>query len=215
MTDIETLIARLSSEAITPKPPRSPRYWTVLLLAVLTVYGVGTQLCLGLRPDLAIQITRPLFAGEIVLLVALLLTSAIASVLAMYPDAYQRPRLLRLPYAVLLVLLGLVLFQLYMPLDARMVMPLPGAHGMECAICIGSVALIPSALIFALLRKGASVRQFQAGSFAVLAASSIGCLTLRLAEANDSMMHLASWHYGPTVLFAALGAGIGKILLKW
>ena len=86
---------------------------------------------------------------------------------------------------------------------------------MECALCIGSVALIPSALIFALLRKGASVRQFQAGSFAVLAASSIGCLTLRLAEANDSMMHLASWHYGPTVLFAALGAALGKILLKW
>ena len=215
MTDIDTLITRLSNEALLPKPARSPHYWAVRLLAVLVVYGVGTQLCLGLRPDLAIQITRPFFIGEIVLLVTLLFTSAIAGVLAMYPDAYQRPTLLTLPYAVFLLLLGLVAFQLTMPLDTRMVMPLPGAHGMECTICIGSVALIPSALIFALLRKGASVRQFQAGAFAVLAASSIGCLTLRLAEANDSMMHLASWHYGPTVLFAALGAGIGKILLKW
>ena len=215
MTDTDTLIARLSSEAISRKPVRSPRYWAVRLLAVLVVYGVGTQLCLGLRPDLAMQITRPLFVGEIALLVALLFTSVIASVLAMYPDAYQKPALLKLPYALFLLLLGLVAIQLLMPLDARMVMPLPGAHGIECALCIGSVAVIPAALIFMLLRKGASVRQSQAGSFAVLAASSIGCLTLRLAEANDSMVHLASWHYGPTILFAALGAGIGKIMLKW
>lgn len=215
MTDIETLIAQLSSEAASPTPIRAPGYWVTRLLAVLGVYGVATQLCLGLRPDLFLQMTRPFFAAEIALLVALLLASAVASVLAMYPDAYQKPKLLKLPYYVFLMLLGLVLFQLAMPLDVGMVMPLPGTHGMECALCIGSVALVPSALIFALLRKGASVRQFQAGSFAVLAASSIGCLTLRLAEANDSMMHLVSWHYGPTLLFAALGACIGKILLKW
>ena len=96
MTDTETLIARLSSEAISSKPVRSPRYWVVRLLAVLVVYGVGTQLCLGLRPDLAMQISRPFFAGEIALLVVLLLTSAIASVFAMYPDAYQKPKLLKI-----------------------------------------------------------------------------------------------------------------------
>ena len=215
MTDTETLIARLSSEAKTPTKLRSPTYWGVRLIAVLIVYALGTQVFLGLRPDLAMQITRPFFAAEISLLVALLLTSAMASVLAMYPDAHQRPKLLMLPYAVFALMLGLVATQLLLPLDGRMVMPLPGAHAMECALCIGAVALVPSAVIFSLLRKGASVRQFQAGSFAVLAASAIGCLTLRLAEANDSMMHLASWHYGPTLLFAALGAIIGKYLLKW
>lgn len=215
MTDTQTLIERLSSEAQTPTVVRTPAYWGSRLMAVLAVYGIVTQLVLGLRPDLVMQFTRPLFAAEIGLLVALVFSSALASVLAMYPDAYQTPKLLKLPHAVFLLMLGLVLFQLFIPLDARMVMPLPGAHAMECAICIGSVALIPSALIFAVLRKGASVRQFQAGSFAVLAASGIGCLTLRLAEANDSMMHLASWHYGPTLLFAAFGACIGRILLKW
>lgn len=215
MTDTETLIARLSSEPLSPKRARSPRYWGVRLLAVLLVYGVAAQLALGLRPGLALQCTRPLFAAEIALLVALLVTSAIASVLVMYPDGYQKPQLLGLPHLIFFLLTGLVGFQLLMPPDARMVMPLPSAHDMECAICIGAVALIPSAVIFALLCRGASVQPFQAGLFAVLAASSMGCLTLRLAEANDSMMHVAVWHYLPTVLFATLGAWLGKWLLKW
>ena len=89
-----------------------------------------------------------------------------------------------------------------MPADERMVLPAPGAHAMECALCIASVAIIPSAWIFTLLRKGASIRQAQSGAYAVLCASAIGCLTLRLAEANDSMLHAASWHYLPTLLFA-------------
>lgn len=210
----ETLIARLSSEVQTIKPVRTPGYWSVRLIAVLVIYGIGAQAFLGFRTDLAMQFTRPLFVLEIALLVSLLIVSCIASVLSMYPDAYQKPGLLTLPYGVFLLLLGVVVSQLFMPQDARM-MILPDAFSMECAICIAAVALIPSALIFVLLRKGASVRQFQAGSFAVLAASAIGCLTLRLAEANDSLLHMAVGHYLPTLLFAALGAVIGKWLLKW
>jgi hypothetical protein len=215
MKDTQTLIDRLSGDATSPKALRSPHYWVGRLLAVLAAYGIAAQLFLGLRPDLTMQFTRPFFDAEVGLLAALLMTSALASVLVMYPDAYQKPKLLKVPYIVFIMLVGLVIFQIFMPLDTRMVMPTPGAHAMECAICIGAVSLVPSALIFALLRKGASVHQFQAGAFAVLAATAIGCLTLRLAEANDSMMHLVSWHYLPTLLFTILGAYIGKYLLRW
>lgn len=215
MTNTSDLIARLSSEAEISKPLREPAYWAVRLLAILVLYGVATQLFLGLRPDLAMQFTRPLFVLEIGLLVVLMITSILAAILAMYPDAYQKPQLLKLPYGAFLLLVCLVTFQLLMPHDERMVMPQLGAHGMECALCIASIALIPSALVFALLRKGASVRQLQAGSFAVLAASAIGCLTLRLAEANDSLMHLTSWHYLPTLLFAIMGSFLGKLMLRW
>lgn len=215
MNTTQTLIEQLSGETATPTRVRTPRYWSVRLLTVLAVYGIGAQLCLGLRHDLAMQFTRAPFAIELVLLAALLLTSALASILTMAPDAYQKPRLLMLPYAVFAALVGLIAYQLFLPIDTRMVMPVTSAHGAECALCIAAVALIPSALIFVLLRKGASVRQFQAGAFAVLTASAMGGLTLRLAEANDSIMHLASWHYLPTFLFAILGAFIGKRLLQW
>ncbi len=215
MNNTADLIASLSAEAKPTKKVGTPTYWAVRLLSVLALYAIGCQLFLGIRPDLWMQLSRPLFALEVALLSLLLLSGAVASVLAMYPDSYQKPQFLKLPYIIFALLVGLVGFQLMMPDDARMVMPALGDHGMKCAICIASLSLMPSALTFALLRKGASVRQFRAGSFAVLSASSVGCLTLRLAEANDSIMHLVQWHYAPTFLFATIGALAGKWLLRW
>lgn len=208
------LIASLSREA--PKAPiKPPHYFGWWLGAVLAAYGLSTQFVLHLRPDLPKQLTRPMFASEIILLALLAITSAASSIFAMYPDMHQRRWALNLPHAVFAALALFILFQMTMPWDARMVAPPEGAHGMECAVCIASVSILPSALIFGLLRKGASVHPLRAGSFAVLAASGIGCLTLRLSEANDSLMHLAEWHYLPTVIFASIGALIGKWFLKW
>lgn len=214
MTKTIDLIASLSAKS--KKKFRTPSYYAICLLAVLAIYAIGCQLFLGFRPDLALQLTRPLFALESLLLSLLIISSVYAAVLVMYPDAYQKPQLLKFPYAIFVLLVIVVCFQSLMPTDARMViLEGPGIHDMECIICIASFALIPSALIFMLLRKGASVRQLQAGSLAVLAASSIGCLSLRFAEANDSIIHLMQWHYVPTILFAAFGALAGKWLLKW
>ena len=215
MTNTIDLIASLSAEAKPTKRVGTPAVGLTRLLAVLALYAAGCQIFQGLRPDLGMQLSRPLFTLEILLLSLVLLSSVFASVLAMYPDAYQKSQFLKLPYVIFSLLVGLVGFQLLMPHDAGMVMPEASGHGMKCALCIASLAFVPSALIFALLRKGASVHPFQAGSFAVLAASSIGCLTLRFAEANDSIMHLVQWHYVPTLLFSAFGALAGKWLLRW
>ena len=209
------IITRLSREAEAAKPLRSPAYWGSRIVAVLALYAIAAQLFLGLRPDIAAQFSRPAFALEIALLGLLALASILASILAMYPDAYQKLAFLTLPYIVFGLLLCLIVPQFFMPPDGRMILPEEGAHGIECALCIASIALIPSAILFAILRKGASIRQFQAGSFAILAAAALGCLTLRLAEANDSPLHLAVWHYLPTLLFAITGAFIGRWRLKW
>jgi hypothetical protein len=215
MNQIYALITELSIEPTPTTALQSPRYWCVRLLSVLTIYGVVVQLCLGLRPDFATQFLRPFFVLEIGLLTSLLLVTTIASVLAMYPDAYQKPKLLWLPYVCFVFLLGILAVQFVLPDDARMVMPDAGAHAVKCAFCIGAIALAPAALIFALLSKGASVHPLQAGAFAVLTASCLGCLIQRLAETNDSMWHLVNWHYLPTLFFAVLGAVVGKWLLEW
>lgn len=211
----ETLIQSLSQQAPPVAVLRPPRHWGARIVGVLGIYGLAVQYFLGLRPDLLLQLSRPLFAVEIFLLVALIFTSAVATILAMYPDAYQKPALLKLPYGIFGVLVLLMTIQLLLPHDASMVMPPLGAHALECALCIGVVALIPSAILFMIVRKGASVVGWHAGAFAVLAASGVGCLTLRLAELNDSIEHLLQWHYVPTLLFAAGGALIGKWLLRW
>lgn len=214
--DTNELIAKLSRERAPKMILRSPAYFGIRLIAVLAAYALGAQFYLGFRPDIAVQLARPLFAVEVLLLAATILSGAVAAVFSMYPDLHQKPWILKIPYAVFATLAALVLFQLFLtPIDPRMVLPPAGAHAMECTLCIAAISIVPSALVFGLLRKGASVHPFHAGSFAVLATTGIGCLALRLAEDNDSLIHLTAWHYLPTLLFAALGAAIGKWVLRW
>ncbi len=215
MNKTQSLIEQLSQDVKPVKPMPKPRILALGLCAVMAIYGLAAQYILGLRPDLAVQFMRPLFVAETVLLVQLLFCSAFAAILSLYPDIYQKSAWLKVPFLLFALLFLLIIVQLFLPIDGRMVVPDESAHKMECALCIAAVALIPAAIIFMMLRYGATIKPLQAGVFAVLAASAVGCLTLRLAEANDSMMHLALWHYLPTLLFASLGAFLGKFLLKW
>jgi hypothetical protein len=216
MNQIDQLIESLAQETRPVTPMRSPAALLVRLGAVLLLYAFVTGYVLGLRPDLAMQLQRPFYLAEIILLAILSFSSLWACVHLAFPDPYQRRIVTQLPilaFGILSIILGI---QGFLPHDVRMVIPPPEtAHGMECTLCIGSVAIIPSALMLIFLRRGASVHPRAAGAYAVLAAAGIGCLMLRLSEANDSLAHLITWHYLPTLLFAVIGAGIGKWLLKW
>ncbi len=210
------LIAQLAAEPVPAKPALNPARQIIWLLAVLLIYAFGAQIYLGLRPDLINRLTDAWFEAEIVALWFLILTSSIASIIAMAPDAYQKPVLLQLPYVVFAALIGILGYQMLQSPDMpKLISELSDTAGMECSICIALVSMLPSAFVFAILKRGASVRPFMAGSYAVFTAAGIGCLTLRLAEPIDSLMHVTQWHYMPTLLFAILGAFIGKWLLKW
>lgn len=211
MTRIESVIEQLVNQAGVVKPLPGPHYWIIRIIAVLAIYGSGIQYFLGLRADIAGQMLRPFFVAEIVTLLALTVISAIAAIYALYPDAYQRAIWLKLPFIVFAVLVVLLGVQFFVPLD----LPAKGSHTMECALCIACVAILPATILFMVLSKAVSVRPLTAGLLAVLTAAAVGCLTLRLAEVNDSLSHLIIWHYIPMVFFAAFGALIGKFLLKW
>lgn len=215
MVDTKQLIQDLSAEAKPVKLVRPQRY-VAFLLALLSIYAICAQCWLeGFRPDLAIQLTRPLFMVEFLLLAAMLVSASIASVYAMLPDGAQRKTLMRSPYLFSGGMFALVIVQLFLPQDARMVMSDANSHAHECTTYIAFSSILPAALIFGLLRKGASVMPMQAGLLAVIAAVSVGAITLRLAEPNDEIMHLLSWHYLPSIFFASLGALLGRYLLRW
>ncbi|MBU6140778.1 MAG: DUF1109 family protein [Proteobacteria bacterium] len=215
MSKTQDLIAKLSSEARVTKPLRKPLHWMLSVFSLLVFYAVISQIFLGLRVDIFAQITRPLFFLEVVLMLLLFLTSLASAVLTMYPDLYQKSRLLKLPYVIFFALLAVLTLQIFTPIDAQMILPEGNIHKMECSVCILFLSLIPSAYIFITLQKGATVNSSRSGIFAVLAATALGCLILRLSEANDSIIHLLAWHYLPTFLFAAIGAILGKLLLRW
>lgn len=210
------LIASLSREATKRQPLHAPLWLGLRLILVLSTYGVIAQFFMHIRPDVIAQFSRAPFTIEIALLFALFLSSVFAAVVAMYPDYHQKTWILSLPYLIFAVVAGFILYQMaMMPVTSLMVIPPPGGQPLECALCIAALSMIPSAFIFGLMRRGASVTPIRAGSFAVLGAASLGSLILRLAEPNDSLLHLAQWHYLPTLLFAVIGAFAGKWLLKW
>ncbi len=214
--DTQQLISNLCQDPSSKRMMQTPAWYAVRLIAVLGLYAIAAQVCLHIRPDIAVQLARPNYTIEIVLLLSLIISSAIAAILSMYPDMHQKPWVLKVPYVIFTLLALFVLSQIAMAHDdPRMALPPPGAHAMQCTLCIGTTALLPAAIIFALIRRGASLTRLHSGAFAVLSATGIGCLTLRLSEANDSLMHLATWHYLPTLLFALIGAMISKRLLSW
>lgn len=214
MDDTQQLIEQLSQQVAAMKAV-PPRTYVLRLLGVLFVYGCLMQGMLGFRPDLMMHLVRPMFSLELVLLAGLLSSSAIACVFAMYPDAYQKRYLLRLPYGFAVAMFAVILCQLFLPVDSRMVMPTATSHTVECTMFIAAASLLPTMLIFILLRRGATLVPLEAGALAVMTASAVSALTLRLAEANDYIVHLLVWHYGPSIGFAIVGALLGRFILKW
>ena len=216
MKNTDDLIAQLAQDTKPAKRPLHPGILMMLLLGVLFVYSIGAQVYLGLRPDLINRLTDFWFEAETVTLWFLIITSAFASITAMAPDAYQKPVRLQMPYVVFGVLIIILGYQMIFVQDTtNLLAEMMDTSGMECGICIALVSILPSAFVFALIKRGATVRPFMAGSYAVFTATGIGCLALRLAEPNDSLIHLIQWHYLPTLLFAILGAYFGKWFLKW
>lgn len=214
MKDMESLIQELSATPAIERPLPNPLRQALMLLAVCVVCGLAGQGWLGLRPDAWGRMASPLFLVEISCLVLLLLSCAVASTLAAYPDAYQRPAWLRAPYAlaallVLTCLLQLLTEPLSRPQDAT------DLHGLSCSVSIAAVAILPSALVMHMLGRGAVVHPLQAGSLALLTGLALGCLVVRLHEVNDSMFHVLTWHYLPTAMGAGVGVWLGRRILRW
>jgi hypothetical protein len=65
MNNTFDFISHLSREAKPIEPLKTPQYWSIRLLAVIVVYATASQMFLGLRPDLWMQLTRTFFAIEL------------------------------------------------------------------------------------------------------------------------------------------------------
>ncbi len=207
------LIAKLVNEQ-SKKPLKTPQYYAVILVAMMFFYAVIIQYFLGFRSDLAIKLRQLAFDTELLLLILLQISAIYAAVLMLYPDKYQKKSLVKIPFILLTSIAIFLILQSFLQINSEIISS-PDSHKIECLICIAAVAFLPSLLIFVLLKKGNSTSYSQAGFFAVLIATIIGCITLRLAENNDLISHLVIWHYLPTLLFACLGAFLGKFLLRW
>lgn len=207
------LIYDLAHKAPPVKPLKKPTYLVLQFLLFALIYYMSIQAFMGIRGDISIKFAQPFFVIEIFLMLLLLLSWLVAAVLTMYPDNYQKVFLPRFPYLILTCLL--VFFTAEIFLQNRENLLVISKHSYQCTLCIAAFAVAPSLYFFYVLRKGTNLKPLQCGAFATVAATSISAIALRISETNDLFSHLLIWHYFPVLVFSALGAFLGKQILKW
>ena len=211
MQQTEQFIESLAKGAGSVKPASPPAALCARWMLAAAAYIAIMSHFLTLRVDLAEKLHAPLFLAEVLSLAAIIITASLCAALLSFPDAYQKRRLLLLPALSVKVFIVTVL------LEWRADSPPspPPAHELECLTCITLLAFLPAGVLFWHLHKMASTSRSLAGGMAALSAFAIGALTLRLAEDTDSITHLVQWHYLPMFGFCAIGALLGKKILKW
>lgn len=211
MSDTEQLIDRLARSASMGGPCSNPFALCFQWLLAVAFYVTCSAIFLELRPDIEIKLLSPLFLDEIVALILFITSTSLASALLSYPDNFQKPKLLWLPYfsaALFLLVVTLAWF------TSPRAIPRP-SNELECLTCITLLSFIPAITLFWHIRNMAPTQRGKAGAMAMLSAFGIGALTLRLCEETDSIAHLVQWHYAPMLAVNFIGIVLGKKILKW
>lgn len=211
MKDIDQLVNELSNDTAPIRRAASPWLLSLRWAGFAIAYLLVALIFSGLRPDLAQALQQPLYAAELLLLLLILLATTLGSALLAFPDLHQQRRLAQVPNILfaLFILLLLVAWRTDTPPA-----PFP-VHSIECTLDITFISLLPAALAFLVLRNYASTHPRWAGSYALLAAFSVGALWLRLYEVNDSILHVVQWHYLPILGVGMIGWMLGRKVLKW
>ncbi len=206
----EQLIASLAGEAVAVRPVTMGAVCARWMAGFVSYVAILVAIT-GVRPDFAELLHHPLFVGEIGLLAALVISSALTAALLSFPDRYQQRWLLRLPLVLFVAFAGVLIAEwLQHPIATPFTF-----QGAECLTCITAYALVPGAWLLWQMRKLASTHADTAGAAAVMASFAMGAMALRLKEPTDSIAHLVQWHYVPMLAAALIGLGLGKRLLKW
>lgn len=210
----DELIASLAEDNTQPthRMPSPLSLWSASL-GFAIVYGIAVTMLLGIRSDLTEFMMAPLTFIELWLMFAILAASLWSAVCLVYPDHGGKTHLASLPYLLFLALIVLLIVQMD-TFNMDVFMQEMPSH-MMCFSCLAASTFIPACLLFVITQKGATTAPLKSGAYIVTASVSIGALALRLHEPTNDMAHIIMSHYAPMLLLAAIGAGLGRIILKW
>jgi len=207
---IEALAGRLE-----PASPRAPLAWLALWVAAgVAVSFLVMVLWRGLRPDLHVAMTTPMFWSKFFYT---LMLGAAALWLA---ERMGRPgaKVSRPARALQAVVLGFIALAVgrYMAADepARHSL-LMGHSAMLCPWCILVLSLPILAGALYGLRRFAPTRPTLAGFAAGLAAGGAGAFVYAFSCNESGMPFVAVWYTLPVLLAGLIGAVAGRFTLRW
>ena len=211
MDKIEQLIDKLTDDAEQIQPAPHPFLLSLKWIIAAAIYLALALAIFGIRSDFMLAIEDPWFIVEIMVLFGIFVATSVSTSLLAFPDLYQKRITVFAPLLMFILFPVIILFALNADYPPA---PLPD-HTYECTLCIILVSFLPATWTFCSLRRFASVHFRLVGGLAMLSATSIGALWLRLYEVNDSIIHVVQWHYLPMFIIGFFGLWVGKIVLKW
>ena len=210
----DELIVQLARAAgpVRPLPGPSVRLarWTAAA-AAMTALGV---IVIGPRADVLTAIYQPTFVALAVATLGTALLSAAGAFVLSVPGVERSP----LQRAVPLVAGGvwaLVLVVLLTtggdPVQRILALPFHWA----CVIEIVGLSIVPSWVLFVMLRRAAPLRRAWSAAFATLAAVALAAVATQVICPLDDPAHQLVGHLLPVALLSLSGTIVGRRWLNW
>ena len=208
----DDLIHALAADAGMRSEPIARRFVMLAVLAVLAgaaVYCFTTQP----RPDLGATITTLRVAFKFLVTLSLTGLAGALAFRAMRPE--DRPMLGRVLAPVLVLLAAGVAGELLAAPPAAWGPLLVGSNALSCLLLVPLLSLAPLGVMLASLRHGAPSQPGRAGALAGLLAGGIGATFYATHCVDDSPLFVTAWYGLGVAIITALGAVLGRRLLRW
>lgn len=209
--DTDALIEALGRETAS-KRPRSDVVLAGASGCGFAAAAVAFLWAMGTRPDLGSALQTPSFTLK--LAAALLLAVTAFPLVA----AISRPGA-RLPKGLLWLAPALlaagVAAELATYAPAEWAPRLVGRNALVCLTVLPVLAALPLAAILLALRHGAPTRPGLAGALAGVLAGAFGALLYATNCTDDSPLFVLTWYSLAIAIVAALGAALGRKVLRW
>jgi hypothetical protein len=212
MTD--DLIARLSADLKPVRPMALQRLLIGATIASTVVAIIAMNMWLGMRPDLDAAMSTMNFWTKFGYTLSVALLGGVATMALARPDGR-----IHWPWFAALGLLALLMIGAFSQLaraEPDEMMPLIiGGTALVCPwriVVLGLPVLLAAILA---LRRMAPANPTLAGFAAGIMAGGTGAWVYSFACAENGMMFLALWYTLGILIVGALGAVLGRFLLRW
>ena len=209
----DNLIDQLTNDLEPVKRLESPLRRLLRWLAVSSLCIVVGVFVMGLRHDLSNAIYSTSFWLETSLILASAISASLLAFLLSVPG--RTVKKIKLAPSLCIALWGLTILVLSLRKDVDSSHLAQLTNGMPCMSAIYSMAVIPGALLFAMICNAAPLNKPLVGIWAVIAAAAFGALGLQFVCASSNPIHLIIWHVLPVLAIGVVGIYLGKLVFNW
>jgi len=204
------LIESLSADLEVIKPIAHPVFRVIPWVVFSVIYSVIIVKYLGMRSDIVPKMTDPYFLFEIVLVISMSLSAAIAAAWICVPDMRGQKWMIAVPFSLLFVFAMLIGIKAIVESYTA-----PGLFWHKCVTEATIFGVLPVLAIIVLTIRGKTTRPVMLSIMNVISVGGLAYAGLRLTCMSDNIGHVNTFHILPYLVFGLLISLIARRLYRW